>query len=39
MQKIRIRVRSGALEDLNLGQMRQIYELVTGEAIGDNTAD
>lgn len=39
MQEIRIRVRGGALEDLNLEQMRQIYELVTGEAIGDNTAD
>lgn len=39
MQEIRIRVRGGALEDLNLEQMRQIYVLVTGEAIGDNTAD
>ena len=39
MQEIRIRVRGGALEDLNLEQMCQIYELVTGEAIGDNTAD
>lgn len=39
MQEIRIRVRGGALEDLNLEQMRQIYELVTGEAIGANTAD
>lgn len=39
MQEIRIRVREGALEDLNLEQMRRIYELVAGEAIGDNTAD
>lgn len=39
MQEIRIRVREGALKELNLEQMRQIYELVTGEAIGDNTAD
>lgn len=39
MQEIRIQVRGGALEDLNLEQMRQIYELVTGEAIGANTAD
>ena len=39
MQEIRIRVREGMLEDLNLEQMRQIYELVTGEAIGANTAD
>ena len=39
MQEIRIRVRGGALEELNLEQMRQVYELVTGEAIGDNTSD
>lgn len=39
MQEIRIRVREGALEELNLDQMRQIYEMVTGEAIGDNTTD
>ena len=39
MQEIRIRVRGGALEELNLEQMRQIYEMVTGEAIGDNTSD
>ncbi len=39
MQEIRIRVREGALEDLDLEQIRHIYELVTGGAIGDNTAD
>ena len=39
MQEISIRVREGALEDLDLEQMRRIYELVAGEAIGDNTAD
>lgn len=39
MQEIRIRVRGGALEELNLEQMRQIYGLVTDEAIGANTAD
>ena len=38
-QEIRIRVSGGALEELKLEQMRQIYELVTGEAIGANTAD
>jgi hypothetical protein len=39
MQEIRIRVHEGALEDLGLEQMRRIYELVAGEAIGDNTTD
>lgn len=39
MQEIRIRVCNGALKELKLAQMRQIYELVTGEAIGDNTVD
>lgn len=39
MQEIRIRVHEGALEDLDLEQMRRIYELVAGEAIGDNTTD
>ena len=39
MQEIRIRVHEGTLEDLDLEQMRRIYEMVAGEAIGDNTAD
>lgn len=39
MQEIRIRVHEGALEDLDLEQIRRIYELVAGEAIGDNTTD
>lgn len=38
MQEVRIRVRSGALEELGLEQMRQIYDLVTGEAIGADAA-
>ena len=39
MQEIRIRIRGGALDELNLEQMRRIYELVTVEAVGANTVD
>lgn len=37
VRKIRERIYNGALQDLNHDQIRQIYELVTDEAIGANT--